>query len=286
MAMNGSERPTSIAHLDAGPVEYRLEPRGEASVVVLHGGHNRAGLALGEEVFAEHGYTVLAPSRPGYGRTPLRTGRTPAGFADAVRELCGRLDIDRVTAVMGVSAGGRTAVTLAARHPAFVERLILESALSFHPWPDRRTRIAARVAFNGVTERATWAMVRALLRANPTRGLHLLLGDLSTKPADRVVAALSPDQRAALVGLFSQMRSGQGFLNDLHAAPDLTSDVCQPTLVIASRNDGAVDFAHAEALVAGIDRAELVVSQADSHLIWFSEDHPAIVDRIGHFLRA
>jgi hypothetical protein len=40
-------------------------------VVIFHGGHVRAGLALGEEVFAEAGYTLLVPSRPGYGRTPL-----------------------------------------------------------------------------------------------------------------------------------------------------------------------------------------------------------------------
>jgi hypothetical protein len=40
-------------------------------VVIFHGGHVQAGLALGEEVVAEAGYTPLVPSRPGYGRTPL-----------------------------------------------------------------------------------------------------------------------------------------------------------------------------------------------------------------------
>jgi hypothetical protein len=47
----------------------------------------RAGLALGEEPAAELGYTVLVPSRPGYGQDPLRTGRSPAEFVDAAAEL-------------------------------------------------------------------------------------------------------------------------------------------------------------------------------------------------------
>ncbi|MFI9561569.1 hypothetical protein [Nonomuraea endophytica] len=67
--MTMTERPTAVARLTAGPVEYRLERRGEAAVVILHGGHMRAGLALGEEVFGAAGYTVLVPSRPGYGQT-------------------------------------------------------------------------------------------------------------------------------------------------------------------------------------------------------------------------
>jgi hypothetical protein len=56
-------------------------------VLVCHGGHVRAGLALGEEPSAELGYTVLVPPRPGYGQDPLRTGRSPAEFVEAAAEL-------------------------------------------------------------------------------------------------------------------------------------------------------------------------------------------------------
>ena len=72
-------RPTAMAFLPAGRVEYRLDRRGDAVVVVFHGGHVRAGLAVGEEVFAAAGCTILAPSRPGYGRTPLSTGHIGGG---------------------------------------------------------------------------------------------------------------------------------------------------------------------------------------------------------------
>ncbi|MBL6276370.1 hypothetical protein JMF97_09380 [Micromonospora fiedleri] len=83
-------------------MEYRLERRGDSVVVVLHGGHLRAGLAWDEAVFADADVTVLAPSRPGCGRTPLSTGTTSAGFADVTAELCRHLGIDKVAAVLGI----------------------------------------------------------------------------------------------------------------------------------------------------------------------------------------
>src|SRR5258705_13177711 len=100
---------TAVACVAAGQVEYLLDRCGEAVVVIFHGGHVRAGLALGEEVFAAAGCTLLAPSRPGYGRTPLSTGSSVEGYTDVVRALCADLGITRVTAVVGVSGGGPTA---------------------------------------------------------------------------------------------------------------------------------------------------------------------------------
>jgi len=278
------ERPTTVTRLDAGPVEYRLERRGDHTVVVLHGGHVRAGLALGEDVFADAGYTVLAPSRPGYGRTPLTTGTSVRGFADVTRALCKHLGITKVAAVVGMSGGGPTAVTMAARHADLVDRLILQSAVGPLPWPDRRTRLGAHAIFAAATERAAWSAVRALIRLAPDAGLRMLLRDLSTLPARDVVAALPGEHRATLLALFTRMRSGRGFLNDLNPTPDSTGDVGQPTLVIATRNDGGVPFTHAQALTAAIQHAQLVESQADSHFIWLGPDWPTITETIRVFL--
>lgn len=93
-----------MVSLPAGQVEYRLDRRGDAFVVVFHGGHVRASLALGEEVFAAADYTVLAPSRPGYGRTPLAAGTSVEQYTDVVRALCAHLlhsgDIDQDAGVV------------------------------------------------------------------------------------------------------------------------------------------------------------------------------------------
>jgi pimeloyl-ACP methyl ester carboxylesterase len=278
------DRDTAVVSLAAGPVEYRLGRAGVGTVLVFHGGHVRAGLALGEDVFTAAGYGVLAPSRPGYGRTPVRTGGSPAGFADATRELCEHLGIGQIAAVVGTSGGSHTAITMAARHPDLVTRLILQSAVSFLPWPGRTTRLGAHLVFGPATESLTWRAIHALMRRAPDRGLRLMLGPLSTGPAGTVLAGLSQTDRATLVALFSRMRSGHGFVNDLRPTPDVTAEVGQPTLVIASRQDRAVPFAHARSLASAIRHAELVTSQAGSHFIWFSGDYPQVADRIRGFL--
>jgi pimeloyl-ACP methyl ester carboxylesterase len=277
-------RPTAVACLPAGRVEYRLDRRGEAVVWVFHGGHVRAGLALGEEVFAAAGDTVLAPSRPGYGRTPLSTGRSVEGYTDMVRALCAHLGIDRVAAVVGVSGGGPTAATMAARHADLVERLILVSAVGWLPFPDRRTRLGAHLMFAAMTEQLTWAGVHALARAAPDACLRMMLRSLSTRPVGEVVAALRAEDRAMLLALFAQMRSGRGFLNDLRPTPDITARIDQPTLVIATRTDRGVPFAHAQSLASTIRHAQLVESRAHSHFVWLGPDWPAIAQRIRAFL--
>ncbi len=201
------ERCITTAALDAGPIEYRWDRRDGPTVVIFHGGHMRAELVLGEDVFAEAGCSVLVPSRPGYGRTPLFTGGSAAGSA-----------------------------------------------------------------------------IHMVMRRAPDAGLRVLLGDLSTRPAREVMATLVDSDRAALVALFSRMRSGHGFVHDLVAAPDTADVVTQPTLVIASREDGAVPYAHAQALATMIQRSTLFESQANSHFIWFSPDWPVVGDRIRRFL--
>jgi pimeloyl-ACP methyl ester carboxylesterase len=207
-----------------------------------------------------------------------------AGYTDVVRTLCADLGIDRVAAVVGVSAGGPTAATMAARHAGLVERLILLTAVGWLPYPDRRTRLGAHLMFAGMTERVTWAAVRGLARVAPDAFLRMMMASLSTRPAEEVVAALRPEDRATLLASFTQMRSGRGFLNDLRPTPDLTAEIDQPTLVIGTRTDGGVPFAHAQSLAGSIRHAELVESRADSHFVTLGPDWPAIAARIQVFL--
>ena len=284
------EHPTEVAELAAGRVEYRFDRRGPATVMVFYGGHMRAGLSLGEEVFTETGCSVLVPSRPGYGRTPVSTGGTTGGFADVTAALCAHLGITEVAAVVGVSGGGPTAVAMAARHPALIQGLILQSAVGPMPWPDRRTRLGAQIVFAPHTERVSWTFVHSLMRYAPDVGLRMLLRDLTLLPVRDVVAGLRPEDRERLLALFSRMRSGRGFTRDLKELAT-TGDsvghagrVSQPALVIATRQDAAVRFVHARALAAALPHAELLESHADSHLIWFGQDWPLISERIHAFL--
>ena len=282
--MQGVQRPTKVTELPTGPVEYRLEPGHGPVILIFHGGHMRAGLALGEDVFAEAGYAVLVPSRPGYGRTPLAAGPSPAAYADTIGTLCQTLGITTIAAVVGISGGGPTAVAMAARHPDLVERLLLISAVSALPWPDRLTRVGAHIGFAPHVEALTWAAIRLLVGQSRPWPLRLLPPSFSLLPARRFVGAVTAGEQDVLRTLCKTMRSGSGFVNDLRRSPDLTSAVGQPTLIIASRNDRGVPFTHAESLRTGIHRATLVESRAAGHFVWFSSDWPTVAERIRKFL--
>jgi pimeloyl-ACP methyl ester carboxylesterase len=278
--------PTRLAATPAGPVEYRLTGDGSRAVLVLHGGHVSAAVPLGERDLLELGLRVLAVSRPGYGRTPLATARTRTGFGDVVAQLCRQLKIDGLAAVVGMSHGGPSAVALAAGHPELVERLILESAVSSLPWPGRATRVGAHVAFNSWTEPLTWRLTRALARCAPGVFLRTMLGALSTGGGSRVLADLSPADRAEVLDLLRSLRASHGFLHDVRELVDPSPEerIRCPTLIIASQQDGQVPPRHAEHLNHRIPGATLVWSHAPSHLIWFGSSARERTEQVTRFL--
>jgi pimeloyl-ACP methyl ester carboxylesterase len=149
------------------------------------------------------------------------------------------------------------------------------------------------VVFNRRTEGLTWALIHAMTRRAPGLTLRLLLPDLTSRPVTELLADLGTARRATLLELFGRMRSGAGFGTDLRAmaAPDRSGRLAaqaarlrQPTLVIATRSDGSVSYAHAESLAGTIPNARLVTSDAPSHMIWIGDDYPAIAAIITGFL--
>lgn len=272
-----------MAIVDGVAVEYVLRPAGPRLAVIFHGGHLRADLDIGQEAFVGAGCSVLQLSRPGYGRTPLSAGPDDASFADRIASLCALLGYDEVLAV-GVSAGGRAAMTFAARHPHTVTAIVLESSTSSLPWPGPATRAVATIAFRPHVERATWAITRLAFGLFPEFMLRLMLSSLSTLPGRTAYDALQPDERSHLVVLLSGMRSGRGFFNDLRGSLDVTSSLAQPTLIVASRHDGAVRQDHPRALAATIADARLVMTDAVSHFLWVGPHADQERDAVGAFL--
>src|SRR5919206_558169 len=115
-----------------GPVEYAT--RGEGPPVLLvnatAGGYDQA-LLLGE-MFVGDGFRQIAPSRPGYLRTPQAADPTAAGQADVLAALLDALGVRRA-AVVGMSAGGPVAMQFALRHPERTSALVLLSTAAYAP---------------------------------------------------------------------------------------------------------------------------------------------------------
>jgi len=52
---------TSVITIDGHAIEYRLERREHAAVLIWHGGHMSARCRFGEETFLEAGYSCSSP---------------------------------------------------------------------------------------------------------------------------------------------------------------------------------------------------------------------------------
>lgn len=118
-----------IAETAKGTMEYAIAGDGPP-VLGIHGGVGGYDQALTlYRVFPDSGFKLICPSRPGYLRTPLSTGKTFADQADAFAALLDFLKIERV-GVAGASAGGPPAYEFAMRHPDRTLALIAVDAVS------------------------------------------------------------------------------------------------------------------------------------------------------------
>ncbi len=109
-----------------GDVETVVRGDGPA-VLVFHGapaGYDQA-LVLAEGL-DDAGYKVIAPSRPGYLRTPLGSGLLPSQQADIMVALLDTLDVGKVT-LLGVEEGSPAAIEFALKYPQRVSGLVLVS---------------------------------------------------------------------------------------------------------------------------------------------------------------
>jgi pimeloyl-ACP methyl ester carboxylesterase len=113
-----------------GRVEAAETGHGDA-VLVVHGtpGDWQQARALASDLASTH--RVVLPSRPGYGRTPLTTGRSPREQAAAHAALLDALGIE-TAAVIGISGGGPSAHAFAAHWPQRCNALVLCCAVAEH----------------------------------------------------------------------------------------------------------------------------------------------------------
>jgi pimeloyl-ACP methyl ester carboxylesterase len=212
---------TQVITVDRHTIEYRLERRGEFTVLILHGG------------------------------------------------TCPR------------DAG--SAKTLAVFYPRLVARVILMCPTSFRPWPYRRDRLISYAAFSPGVERVTWGMLHQLLRAGSRKYLPGIVANLTTLNGETAVVRLGDDV-AEITDFLQCCQSGRGFLIDLRAPTDVSGDVVQPALILASRNDGAVGFDHAENLAANVPNGTLVEVDTPTHLLWLGDGSDGTGAAITSFL--
>ena len=201
------------------------------------------------------GFRVLAPSRPGYLRTPISAGRTPREQADAYVALLDALSIDQVV-VMGLSGGGPSSMAFAAAYPDRARALIALEAVSNSDLPE----IPAPAFLNG--DFTAWLSLSMLERAVGPEGLlELFVPD----PENRRLVLENEEKVASferlMWSLWPPSLRGEGLANDEEQfdALDLPlADVRVPTLAVHGTADAAVPVEHARFL------ADRVPNDADA----------------------
>lgn len=274
-----------LADTAAGPIEYADTGNGPP-LLTIHGagggfdqGLDNASLMIGP------GFRMIAPSRFGYLGTPIPADASPAAQADAHVALLDSLGIDRVVA-FGVSAGARSALELALRHPERVAALILVVPATYYP--EMTTTTAQRSAdfplmlwlVNNGADLAWWALEKvapdALVRfvGVPPE----LLDDASA--ADRAAVMQIVHRIEPLSARFPGI--------SIDSQPDLSprplERLAVPTLLVSARDDLFNTYPAARYAAGQIPDAELVVYDRGGHLL---VGHGAAVrTAIGDFLSA
>lgn len=277
---------SELVTTDRGPIEVARSGSG-SPVLVLHGnpgGYDQS-LLLGEALFDE-GFEVIAPSRPGYLRTPLDDTLTFEDQAALLVALLDELDVQEAM-VVGLSGGGPHALQLAAEYPERVSGLILGGAVTVEY--DERLFDTGNPVLDPLLTSTSVLDVRsgvfaALRRVVPDRFVASLHAELSTLEGDdleRYVEFVSthPTHRERVLEFAPTVLPVSaridGTLHDERLFRDLPhvdyGTIECPTLVVHGEFDAAVPMAHAEYVVEALPDAELVRLEAD-HLAWVGPD--------------
>jgi pimeloyl-ACP methyl ester carboxylesterase len=259
-----------------GVLEYAIlndqsdEPK--LPILVIHGtpGGYDQGLVLSSYIFAQN-QKVIAVSRPGYLRTPLRTGETPEDQADAYAGRLYALNVRQVI-VFAIAGGGPSALQFALRHPERTAALILASA----------TTQAIDIAINDVPALLASA-VGSWLSLHGARFMPALLDKtIAHEPTLRGPALLLAQTS------FPLDRRLPGWRNDAEqyrVLPRYAFEAIRcPTLVIHGTADDNVPFAHAQAAANAIPKAQLIAIEGGQHI--FSVLNRDAVQHIRDFVRA
>lgn len=277
---------SQIAQTTRGPIEYTLLGNGPV-VLTCHGTSNNCFSTELANPLMDAGLSVLTPSRPGYGRTPLSVGRSARDAAAALNALLDTLKF-QTCEVIAISGGGPTGIAFAALFPDRVTRLVLAAAVSCPENRPNEPSYKNQTTFYGPMHNLLWNMLGLMSRLSPRTMARQTLATFSTHDPDDGLSRLSDKDIETIAHFYRGHSSRQGALNDGNhtVGAELLKSVQQPTLVIHSREDKSVPFVHAEWSLRHIPHAELCEAGIAGHFFWVDPDFERIRSGLVTFLLA
>jgi pimeloyl-ACP methyl ester carboxylesterase len=266
-ARDAANRGGRIASTSAGPIEYAEKGAG-IPLLSIHGagGGYDQGLANVADLIGG-GFRVITPSRFGYLGTPIPADTSAAAQADAHAALLGELQAGKCI-VVGISAGARSAVELAIRHPTWVAALILIVPGTYAPASpvsveESRTSAFVLWLVNNGADFAWWATDKI--------APSILVRFVGVRPQLLASASQAEQKRVMQIvrGIEPLSRRFPGI--NIDSNPDLRrpllEDIKVPTLVISARDDLFNTLPAAEFAASTIPGSKLIVFDTGGHLL-------------------
>jgi len=214
------------------------------------------------------GFQLIAPSRFGYLGTPVPEDTSAASQAEAHVALLDELGVDEAV-VLGTSAGTRSALELALRHPDRVSALILVVPATYVP-DAAQQQVQREADFSAVlwlvnagADFAWWA----LEHVSP----DTLIRFIGIPP--EVVRSASPDERESVFAMIRSIEPlSERFAGiNIDSQPVLTAPALEqlstPTLLVTARDDLFNTYPAARYAADRIAGARLVVFDEGGHLL-------------------
>jgi 2-hydroxy-6-oxonona-2,4-dienedioate hydrolase len=287
-AAERAARGSLLVDTRCGPIEVQQAGEG-TPLLMVHGsggGHDQ-GMDWAAPL-AQRGIRVIAMSRFGYLRTPRPADASPEAQADAHVCLLDALGITKA-AVMGVSAGGASALQMALRHPERVSALVLvvpiawkpgDLADSAPPVSDAKDEWLLRLLGSDLLYWSALQLARDQVFRHVLATPPELIQAASAAEQARVNAlaerVLPVSKRAR--GLGDDTRLGKGL------RPVALETILVPTLAISARDDGFGTYAGAEYTASQIPGARFIGYESGGHLLVGRD--AAVGDAVVGWLRA
>jgi pimeloyl-ACP methyl ester carboxylesterase len=271
------ESNSQLAETSVGTIEYKIYGDKGPLILIMHGSGSGYDYAIPFE-----GYRRMVPSRPGYLRTPLQVGETPAEQAKAFSALLDFLGIEKVI-VWGGSGGGPAAISFAALFPEKTLGLGLSAAVS-------QESVEVKMPSFRKSDFVMWIIFSMMENDNFLRTFLKSSGLIQDKANEKLILE-DPKKievfKKLMWGTWPPSQRIIGMQNDFKPMKPLNlpvSEVIAPTLIIHGSNDNIVPVEQSKKLFEQISGSQLEIIEGAGHLVMISH-HDEIIKIMDNFFK-